>query len=146
MNKITLWFKVKKLQKLCDINHKEFKKAEKHAKEKNISNNDMQALIHEYSFEYQIINDDIMDLNTRYLSYKAQKLLLPLPDFQDETNREKSSITGIRNFTNKGISQLRSDIRKEVNERRNGIFLWIVACTGIIGAVTGLVAVIKSNL
>ncbi len=146
MNSITLWFKVRKLQKLSDSIYKDFKKAEMKAKEEHENREYIQALIHEYWSENQLYDDEIMDLNTRYLYLKAQNLLLPVPDYNDETIWEVSNITGRRNLTNKGVTELRSSIRKELHERRVGYLTWLAALTGIIGALTGLAAVFDKNL
>ncbi len=144
MNILTLKFKIKNLQKLCDENYKDFKKAKKKAQTQNMSNEDIQELTHTHSTEYELIKDEIMELNTQYIVSQSQKLILPLPDYQDDTIWDISKITGMRNLTNKGVAHLRSAIRKEQQERREGVLLWTAAITGIIGAIIGLIAIIKT--
>ncbi len=145
MNSITLWYKVKTLQKLSDANFKEFKKAEKKAIEDNVSQERLAYISHGYRADNQDYNDEIMELNTRYLYSKSQKLLLPVPDYSDNTIWEQSHISGRHNLTNKGVTQLRSAIRKELHERRIGALSWVAALTGVIGALSGLIAIIGKS-
>jgi len=44
----------------------------------------------------------------------------------------------------KAIVDIRSLVRRERKERREGMMLWLAALTGIIGALSGLLAVWKS--
>jgi len=146
MNSISLWLKVKILQYKNDKHYKRYKKDEEKAKKENKSKKELHELGHMNWLDSLVYDDEIMELNTRYLYSKAQKLLLPVPDYDDVTMWEESNITGRRNLTNKGITTLRSAIRTEHHERRRGALTWVAALTGLIGALSGLVAVINANL
>lgn len=146
MNKITLWLKVRKQQKYSDALYKQFKKEELKAKEDNKSSQEIYEIGHMYSQEGETYELEIMELHTRYLYSKAQKLLLPIPDYNDESYWETPNFSNRRHLTNKGIALLRSEIRKELHERRVGLLTWVAALTGLVGAVSGLVAIIGVNL
>jgi len=45
-------------------------------------------------------------------------------------------------LTSKGFWELKKLVRQEKRERREGFTIWIAASTGIIGALTGLAAVL----
>lgn len=90
-------------------------------------------------------NEEIAWLVTSYLLSKANKRFLPYPSYREgEDPWERGHFTGKRYLTEKGISELRSRIRKEDRERFD-LFLKIAAgLTGVIGALTGLIAIMKS--
>lgn len=84
---------------------------------------------------------------TCYFKKKADKLLVPMPspkdtamyeefDFGDENGPEKI-------LTEKGIYHVRELIRHEQKARRDVVSFWFGVVTGLIGAVIGLVSVLK---
>ena len=145
MNRIFFWFKVRKQQKYSDALYKQYKEQELKAKKEKKSPQEIYDIGQIYSQESQIYDDEIMDLHTRYLYSKAQKLLLPIPDYNDESLWDTPNFSNRKHLTNKGITLLRSQIRKELHERRAGALTWLAALTGVIGALSGLVAIIGSN-
>jgi hypothetical protein len=85
-------------------------------------------------------------LNTRYLLNEADRYLLPRPSWDDRTQWvECKEATGLC-LTPGAIKALRSDIRKERAERRQdwqGALVWVSGLTGLVGVMTGLIAVWK---
>ena len=96
------------------------------------------------SFELESIDEDISLLRTRYLINRAEKKSLPLPPMNEEDGFwETGRITGSWYLTNKGITEVRSLIRKDTREILEIFSKWVSILIGLIGAITGLVAVIR---
>ncbi|MBE3910770.1 hypothetical protein HJ153_22695 [Vibrio parahaemolyticus] len=93
-------------------------------------------------------------LSQKILS-KARKMRIPVPeaDFDEDghdnmQNWVEGSQTGYRYLSAQGYAKVRSSIRKELKERRDLRSHWVVwlsAITGLVGAITGLLAVIGAN-
>lgn len=71
----------------------------------------------------------------------ANKLLIPLPEHGNEKYWHRY-YDGSYILTVKGVWGLKKLIRQEKKQCREGFIIWISALTGIIGATTGLVAVL----
>jgi hypothetical protein len=99
------------------------------------------------SFDLEMIDDEILGLHSRYLVSKAVKRILPIPPFSEEDDIwERSNFTGKHHLTEKGIREVRGIIRNEKKERMELLsywYPWIGVLFGLIGAITGLIAVIK---
>jgi hypothetical protein len=93
----------------------------------------------------------IYSIHTDYLRSEAHRLVVPMPDQTDDTVWRRASPEGKPEFeylTAKGINDLRAAIRAEKKVRREYWLMWlpmVVAFTGLIGAATGLAAILKSG-
>ncbi len=101
-----------------------------------------EGLISELLMERDFI--DIDSLISRRIIRRANGLDLPIPLYSDKEAWERNRTTGAYYLTAKGRADLRSKIRKEKRERFEYWARWIVLLTGLIGAATGLVAVLLS--
>ena len=108
----------------------------------------------EHSFDFDFIDWEISSIITRDLLRQAQKLQLPIPTPKDEDKWEPAEDTppGYRFLSPIGIAEVRAAIRKEKRERREAVAWWVKmiatlvgAFTGIIGALIGLIAILKSG-
>jgi hypothetical protein len=129
-----------KLTKDRDKTRKHYSKKIDEAQKKK-AYDERESLIHEAMEVTGFINDDISYLITQNLRSKAEKLLLPFPTSNELW--EQSPRTGKRFLTNEGIIEIRTKIRKEQRKRREKIAFWISILIGLIGALTGFMAVIK---
>jgi len=69
---------------------------------------------------------------------------LPTPSLSEKDGLwERSSNTGDYYLTDKGIAEMRGIIRKDTKEKMEIFSYWGGLLIGLIGAITGLVAVIK---
>jgi hypothetical protein len=90
--------------------------------------------------EEELIQEEIRSLQTRRLLSAAQKLLVPYPDegwVEGKTVNRYLTVTGMNDF--------RARIRAEKKARWELVVMWMPAVagiTGLVGAVTGLVAVL----
>jgi hypothetical protein len=104
-----------------------------------------------HMFELQMHDEDEDSFITRRLLSKARRLRVPIPRRynQDGSHSDlwyEGSNTGRSCLTTEGMSTLREQLRKEVKARhelRSQWTVWLAALTGLIGAITGLVAMLK---
>jgi hypothetical protein len=90
-------------------------------------------------------------LYTRSLTRQARRLRVPIPSPLEGHDRgddgvywERGHRMGLLYLTERGIAQLRESIRAEIkwrHEQRHQLVTWLSALTGLIGAITGLLAV-----
>lgn len=97
------------------------------------------------SFELQEVDDEIQYLEQRYIIALARQMLLAVPPVIDEEKGglwEQSNSTGKWLLTVEGLRQLRATVRAEKKERTDALSRWVTIIVGLIGAITGLIAVI----
>lgn len=103
---------------------------------------------HSERYELDLIDAEIACLSTCYHISVAEKMALPTPTLSTESDLwEKSDYTGKWYLSNNGIAEIRRSIRTERKEKRENFGFWATMLTtmliGVIGAVTGLIAVLK---
>lgn len=113
------------------------------ARQEKISSDEIEKLRHEERFETELVDDAISELATRHLYQTAYRYLVPQPGLDEEEMWEESPVTGKRLLTSKGISELRAAIRKERRERSEHLWMWLAGLTGLVGALSGLMALLK---
>jgi len=95
-----------------------------------------------------VIQRRIDEAHTKYLMSRARRLVVPLPDWNDDRLWSIEANTGEHVLTAAGINELRAAIRAEKKARREAVqswLPWVGALTGIIGALTGLFAVLAKG-
>lgn len=118
---------------------------QENAKKENKSHDEIESLKYDEMYEVEWIDDEIEALESRKIIESARQLVLPVPEFQKDGDLwERSKITGRYRLSKKAMMELRRLLRKEQKERREGVMLWLAAVTGIIGALSGLLAIWKS--
>ena len=110
---------------------------------KGLSGEDLQNLLAEESSVICPILEKIDQLNSRRFCQIANKLMVPIPDRNDKEMWQEQPFSRRRILSSKGIWELKKLIRQEKRERREGYVVWLAASTGIIGAFTGLAAVLS---
>jgi hypothetical protein len=96
------------------------------------------------NFELDQIDEEIAALVTTQLRNTANRLLVPIPDLNDEAFWIELNTLARMALTPVGISELRSAIRKERKERLANLAFWVNIILGLIGSITGLIAVLKN--
>jgi hypothetical protein len=146
-------WKNRKLRKSRHVLEKQFNSVARESKRKK----DRAILDEWYSingWEFDSIDAEIKHNDTRDLLDEAEGLYLPTPDRGDESKWiSKDDLNSFENWsvlTPEAMTELRAAIRKERRERRETVESWakiigtiITICTGLVGAVIGLVAVWK---
>ena len=89
-----------------------------------------------------MLDEEISILTTDNLIRKARRRFVPIPPHETEEMWEQcDKISNRYVLTNKGISELRSSLRKERKEQVELIVMILATLTGFVGEITGLVAV-----
>ena len=121
-----------------------FKKQLTSARAAGKSTDDLRALESDAWFEEGMVDEEIAWLITDFLLSKADKHFIATPSRNEEGMWEQCSKISERFvLTKAGISAIRSGIRAERKERSYFVFPIIAAVTGLIGAIIGLITVLK---
>ena len=117
----------------------DIRKAQKEGKPRD----DIQSIEATSYFEETMVDEEISALATDYLIGKATRRFVPIPSHETDGMWDKcNAISNRYVLTKLGISELRSSLRKEQKEQVELVVMILAILTGIIGAVTGLMAVI----
>lgn len=103
-----------------------------------------------HQFEIELLDEEEDAYLTKTLLAKARRLHVPFPHIynKDKTESEhwcEGQNTGRWHLTVRGMAAVRKEIRREVKARyevRAHWVVWLSALTGVIGAITGLVALL----
>lgn len=110
----------------------------------------VKSLERDHRFEIDLHDEEEDAHLTKALLGKARRLRVPVPHRYNEDKTEsehwyEGHYTGRWHLTSRGVAALREEIRREFKARHEGRAQWVVwlsALTGVIGAVTGLVALL----
>ena len=113
-------------------------------------NEKIQSLENDRRFEIDLIEEEDDQLLSGQLIRQARRLRVPIPHRfkEDGTPSEhwyEGRYLGGWHLTNEGVARLRDELRKEHRARHDSRAQWVVwvsALTGVIGALTGLIAVL----
>jgi hypothetical protein len=104
---------------------------------------DKQRLHSQFRSEQQLYEDELVVLTTYYLMSIARRMFIPVPEFKTEGGAwEEASTSGRYHLNAEALSALRLAIRKEQKEKHELWLIWLAAITGLVGAITGLAAVL----
>ncbi len=142
---------------LYKLNSQKKKTKEKYLKEieetRKTGNQDkIEKVKYNASSELGLLDDEISELITDRLISRAQRVYVPIPkkpipeegEMHPENEHWEQNELGNWHLKTKGISEVRNLIRQEEKERREKIAFWISILFGLIGAFTGLIAIIKN--
>ncbi|WP_312679854.1 hypothetical protein [Stutzerimonas nitrititolerans] len=114
-----------------------------HAIKSRAGRDAVEGIKYDQHHELSMLDDEIETLASQYLLSIAHRLLVPIPHYQEEGGAwERSSYTGTAYLTREGMKALRQEIREEEQARQRGLLAWTSAAIGVIGAFTGLAAVV----
>ena len=80
-------------------------------------------------------------LHSEYLIRKSYRLLVPLPEYNQESgmwDKDKGHIF----LSERGINKVRADVRAERKARTEMFLMWVPGIVGILGTLIGLVSVL----
>lgn len=108
-------------------------------------------LEHNRRFEISFIEEEEDQLLTNNLIRSARRLRVPIPHRFDADGKPsefwcEGQYLGGWYLTDSGISKVREEVRKELRARHDSRAQWVAwvsALTGVIGALTGLIAVLS---
>ena len=111
------------------------------------------SLMENHRFELRMDEEEEDEEVTKHLIKQAQRLRVPIPRIQNEDGSDsdfwyEGTLSFRRKLTTKGLGLLREDIRKELKARHESkaVWLpWLSALTGLVGSITGLVALLSKS-
>ncbi len=118
---------------------------DKAKKQKNLE--ERESLISELFMERDIINDKINWIETRRLEEKAEKFGVPIPPLSDKESWEEGYAPNTVRLRREARIRITDQIRKERRARIDDRMLWVerlAPLTGLVGAVIGLIATLRS--
>jgi len=110
----------------------------------------VESLVCEHRFEIDLLDEEEDSHLTKNILAKARRLRVPVPhSYNDDKTESEHWYEGQYTcrwcLTTSGFSALREEIRREEKARHEACSHWVVwlsGFTGVIGAVTGLVALL----
>ena len=100
-----------------------------------------QAAASQYFFERDMIDSDIQWLQHRYLVRQAERLLLPVPEFNTKgEDWVRSEHDGRWRLNKEILASLSKEVRRERRERMEFFFLLPSALIGLVGGLLGVAA------
>lgn len=113
------------------------------AKKDDKPQEDIYSIERDSEFETDMIDEEIVILATDNLVEEARRRFIPIPPIGSNGMWEQCNKMSNRHvLTNQGISHIRSLLRTERKEQVELAVMVATVLTGIIGTITGLIAVI----
>lgn len=142
---ITFRWKQHQLERWVDSISRAHDKEKREARGRGATTNELHELGHKYYFEHRLAADEVIRLTSAYYVRLAHRMLIPVPEFKTEGGDWiESQETGQYHLSTQALHELRAMIRAEKKARREGWTIWLALLTGAIGALSGLVAIIKT--
>ena len=139
-------FELRRLQRRKEKTRKLHKKLLDEAREQKKNREEIEKIAHDEGSVIDYIDDEITQLQSRYLFRQAEKYLIPLPEFKTHDGAwEKADFTERLRLTPHALSELRTAVRQEKKERREHWQTWLILLTGFMGTLIGVLAVLNSN-
>ena len=92
-------------------------------------------------FEKDNVRSEIWNLQHRYITRQADRLLLPIPKFDmASTDWRHSEFDGKWTLSSEALARLGREVRQERRERLELAFLWPSAMIGLIGGLVGVLS------
>jgi hypothetical protein len=133
-----------KIERWMDRISSAHKEAEQKARAQSATADEIHDLGHQYDLEHLLADDEMIRLTSSYYLRLANRMLIPLPEFKTEGGAWVESVpTGRYHLTPQALHDLRATIRAEKKARREELTAWLAMIIGVIGALSGLIAIIK---
>jgi hypothetical protein len=141
---ITFRWKQHQIERWIDSISRAHDKAQREARARGATADELHELGHKYHFEHRLAADEVIRLTSAYYVRMANRMLIPVPEFKTEGGAwMESQETGLYHLTPHALHELRAAIRTEKKARREEWTIWLALLIGAIGALSGLIAIIK---
>jgi hypothetical protein len=139
-------WRLTKLKRAKREDEKSYNKLIAETRKNNKPRDEIDSLMHDAQLEERVADDQIREMVSRRLLDIADEYLLPRPEFKMKDGAwEESDVTSRWRLKPEAILELRAAIRKERKDRSEHMLMWAPALIGLLGAISGLVAVIKAG-
>jgi hypothetical protein len=137
---LRLRWKISRLERRCRAEEEGTEKAVEAAMARNASPGEIEAITGGSS--EGVLQRKIQEALSKYLISEANRLVIPVPDWDDHNLWSVNTDTDEHVLNRAGIDELRSAIRAEKKARTERLLMWVPGITGIIGAAIGLAAIL----
>lgn len=131
-------------QRFRDKLEREHRRELRHLYETKTASDDIQEFIQVHWMDAEMAHDDVQTVISQRLFNLADKHFISLPPHSDTESWEQTKMNG-RVLSRSAIRSVRAEIRKEQHEDRAAMVQWAAVATGLLGATTGLVAVVLNS-
>lgn len=133
----------RRIQRWMDKNSRDSNQAINKARAEGADAEKLHAIGYDFFIDGIMSEYEMILLNHNYYVKLTRRRLIPVPEFMTEGGEwvEAKSQPGHYHLTPKALHELRASIRHEKKERREGWLTWIIAITGLVGALSGLLAI-----
>lgn len=142
---IRFHWKLRRLHRAQDENSIEHHAAIKALRGRKATRDDLDSTHAGYAHEDDIIEYEIRSISTRYYTRVARRLLVSVPSMGDSKYWIEDDTFGGHLLNAAGIKLVRERIREEVNARWEFALKWATLSIGVIGALTGFMAVLLAK-
>ena len=134
--------RLRKLRKENELSESNLFKKVKEAEKNNMEL--YYELLSDLSSEREVNDDKIKTIIHQYIYEQAEKYLIPIPEYNEKSpDWEKSKIFSSKvRLTEAALARINAEIKKSKKDIYNNILLFVTAMTGLIGALTGLFAML----
>ena len=111
------------------------------------SEDELASLFSSMSLDVDEANDEFRVLMTRKLVHEARSRLLPTPPREEDSDMwERGPFNGQWYLTNKGMTAVKQSLREDRVGQREPIITWGGLILGLIGAISGLAAILGARV
>ncbi|MFQ6027302.1 MAG: hypothetical protein ACE5Q6_07400 [Dehalococcoidia bacterium] len=120
-------------------------KAQTEAEGRGLAGNELREEMAPLWSQVVSASEEYQNARSQKIIQEARRLEIPVPEINDTDGTwERGQTFPGRFLTDLGVSNLRAAIRAEQRERYESWSRWIALTIGLIGAATGLVAVVST--
>ena len=128
-------------------NGRGYRKAIARARAEGADHEKRQEIHSEWADDYHTLEEEYEAIYSRRLVRRAIRLRVPVPDYPRNEEREdehwrQGHMLGEWYLKPVGVKEVKAEIRAEQRARTEYLVQWLTLFIGLIGAATGLVAVI----
>ena len=135
---------LRRLQRQKEKIKKRGAKRRKEAREQKKSEVELGSILNDEMMDLEFVDDDIADLQSRYLRRQAERYLVPEPKFDTESKDwVQSKISGGWRMAPHPLSELRTAVQREKRERREHWQSWVILLIGLGGVLIGVLSFLK---
>jgi hypothetical protein len=134
-----------RLRRRLEATESRYDRAQFESEGRGLTGFDLRDAVADFQSQVTPASEVYQNARSQQIIREARRLEIPVPEINDTDGTWKRGQTFEGRFlTDQGVSQLRTLLRAERRERYESWSRWIALAIGLIGAATGLVAVIST--
>ena len=123
---------------------RQYASAYEDAKRRGLKGDDLQSEMSQWWIDIDMLDEDYRRVRDAKWLRHARRLEIPTPEKNEKNGMwERGRVYREWLLTDIGLSTLRGAVRQEERDNREALFRWGTLIIGIVGAISGLIAVIS---